>query len=69
MRIEISHKVDQTIERTIFKVQDLHRWVAEAYAAGGFFVGTHRDKNHVFVPWHQIHGIRQLEDEDAAKEG
>lgn len=71
MRIKVWHgeKHDEAAVAEM-EVSDLHRWVKETKDAGGFFYGTHKDKNFRFVPWHRIGWIEQVEeDADAAQKG
>lgn len=41
----------------------IHGWVGSAQRLGGFFTGSHKNKNFVFVPFHRIHWIEQMQDE------
>ena len=53
---------------TEVEVSDLHRWVTETRNAGGFYTGSHAEKNFQFVPWHRINWIEQQAEEPVAED-
>lgn len=70
MKIKVWHGEkhdDATV--TELEVRDLHRWVTETRLAGGFFIGSHAEKDFIFVPWHRINWVEQTEEADAVEEG
>jgi hypothetical protein len=71
MKIIVRHlgPGDESISDLLLDAANIHEWVHKTHKAGGFFTGNHKEKNFVFVPWHRIRQIEQVEEEDAAEKG